>query len=140
MSPEAVKGEAVRIGLRRCGSARAVRHPRLARLATWIGEGRAGEMTYLERSLDERSDPARVLPTARSIVSLAVLYNDGTPEPAAPAPGRAIVSRHAWGDDYHDVIRHRLTALVRWMADAAGPGFEAFSAVDNAPVQERVFA
>jgi epoxyqueuosine reductase len=97
-------------------------------------------MTYLERSLDERSDPARVLPTARSIVSLAVLYNDGTPEPAAPAPGRAIVSRYAWGDDYHDVIRHRLTALVRWMADAAGPGFEAFSAVDNAPVQERVFA
>ena len=50
------------------------------------------------------------------------------------------VSRYAWGDDYHDVLRERLTQLLQWMAETAGRGFEAFSCVDAGPVQERVFA
>jgi epoxyqueuosine reductase QueG len=53
MTPEAIKAEAVRIGFTRCGIARAERHPRLARLATWIGEGGAGERTGRERTRDE---------------------------------------------------------------------------------------
>jgi epoxyqueuosine reductase len=73
-----------------CGIARAERHPRLARIAAWIADGRAGEMTYLTDSLEERLDPRHVLPTARSIVSLAVVYHaktvaapNASPEPSA---------------------------------------------------------
>ena len=121
------------LGFDLCGIASAERHPKLSRLAEWIAAGRAGEMTYLADSADERSDPANVLQSVRSVVSLGVVYN--TAEPVA-----SVVSRYAWGDDYHDVVRTRLTSLLQWMADRAGKGFEAFSCVDNGPIQERVFA
>lgn len=98
-------------------------------------------MDYLRESLDERSDPMRVLPGVRSIVSVAVVYNTrASHSPAADDPGRAYISRYAWGDDYHDVLRARLRTLVRWMAAEAAPGLEAFSCVDSGPVQERVLA
>jgi epoxyqueuosine reductase len=140
LTAAAIKAQARIAGFDLCGIARAERHPKLARLAEWIANGRAGEMTYLSDSLDERLDPSQVLHSVRSIVSVAVVYN--TEPPAAPAGDdpRAAISRYAWGDDYHDVMRTRLTALLTWMAETAGPGLEAFSCVDNGPVQERVFA
>jgi epoxyqueuosine reductase len=136
----AVKAAAVAAGFDLCGVARAERHPKLARLAEWVGRGRAGTMTYLADSLDERLDPSRVLPTARSVISVACVYNTDAPYSHALADGRAAIARYAWGRDYHDVLRDRLRTLVQWMAEAAGPGLEAFSCVDNGPVQERVFA
>lgn len=142
LTRDGVLAQARAAGFDLCGIARADRHPRLARLASWIADGRAGDMTYLADSLDERLDPAHVLPTVRSIVSVAVVYNTRPVErPAAPGTeGAAVISRYAWGDDYHDVMRTRLRALLASMAAQAGPGFEAFSCVDNGPVQERVFA
>jgi epoxyqueuosine reductase len=141
MTSSLLKGAARRAGFDLCGIARADRYPRLTRLAEWIDRGLAGDMRYLDASRDERLDPSRVLPTVRSIVSVACLYN--TPRPYSTAiaePDRAAVSRYAWGDDYHDVLRRRLRELVGWMADEAGAGFEALSLVDSGPVQERVFA
>lgn len=138
LTREAVLARAREAGFDLCGIARAERHPKLARLADWIARGYAGGMTYLADSLDERLDPARALPTVQSIVSVAVVYNTGAP--AAAGDGQAAVSRYAWGDDYHEVMRARLTDLLRWMAEQAGPGFEAFSSIDAGPVQERVFA
>jgi len=135
-----VKAAAVAAGFDLCGVARAERHPKLARLADWVAGGRAGTMTYLTDSLDERLDPVRVLPTARSVISLACVYNtDARYSDVIPA-GQAAIARYAWGDDYHDVLRDRLRTLMTWMAEEAGPGLEAFSCVDNGPVQERVFA
>jgi len=141
LTAASVKTKSTELGFDLCGVSRAERHPRLARLAEWIAEGRAGEMSYLEKSLDERLDPRRVLPTARTVISLGSIYNTSEPySSTATDPGRVAVSRYAWGEDYHDVLRARLTQLVQWMADTAGPGLEAFSCVDNGPVQERVFA
>jgi epoxyqueuosine reductase len=99
------------------------------------------DMHYLRDSLDERLDPMVVLPTARSVIALACVYN--TPEPYSTSVAdreRVTVSRYAWGDDYHEVLRRRLRSLLQWMADAAGPGLEALSSVDDGPMQERVFA
>ncbi len=141
LSASFVKTCARDAGFDLCGVATAVRHPRLRRLADWIACGLAGDMTYLEDSLDERSDPAAVLPTVRSVVSLGVVYNTARPYSATEAGGeRVAVSRYAWGEDYHEVLRARLRRLVHAMAEAAGRGFEAFSCVDSGPVQERVFA
>jgi epoxyqueuosine reductase len=133
-----VKEAALSSGFDLCGVSPAIRHPRLSRLAEWIDSGYAGEMGYLARSLDERLDPGRVLPTARSVVSVACIYNTACAgdESAAAPP----LAKYARGDDYHDVFRERLLKLLRWMADEAGPGLEAFSCVDNGPMQERVFA
>ncbi|MFI5179444.1 MAG: tRNA epoxyqueuosine(34) reductase QueG [Vicinamibacterales bacterium] len=141
LTSASVTARARALGFDLCGIARAERHPRLARLAEWVARGEAGDMTYLARSLDERADPRQVLPTARSVVSLASVYNTAPPYSATMTEsGRAVIARYAWGDDYHDVLRARLRRLVAWMADEAGPGFEAFSCVDSGPVQERVFA
>jgi epoxyqueuosine reductase len=102
-------------------------------------------MTYLAASRDERLDPTQVLRSIRSVISVACLYNTEAPEPQAPSPepGAAAIARYARGEDYHEVLRTRLRALVQWLADEHGPGppgLEAFSCVDNGPVQERVFA
>ena len=140
LTREAVIAQARAAGFDLAGIARADRHPRLGRIAEWITSGRAGEMHYLAESMDERLDPALVLPTVRSIVSVAVSYaTDASRQPNTDGDSVAI-SRYAWGDDYHDILRARLRELLTWMADTAGPGFEAFSCVDNGPVQERVFA
>ncbi|MCC7008571.1 MAG: tRNA epoxyqueuosine(34) reductase QueG [Acidobacteria bacterium] len=136
-----LKAAAAQCGFDLCGIASADRHPRLARLADWIADGHAGEMTYLAKSLDERLDPARVLVSARTVVSLAIVYNTASPYSASVTdPERVSISRYAWGADYHAVFRERLRELLRWMAAAHGPGLEAFSSVDAGPVQERVFA
>ncbi len=141
LSSESIKAKAAELGFDLCGVSAAERHPRLARLAEWIADGRSGDMSYLTRSLDERLDPRHVLATAQRVVSVASVYNspqsDDTEENAT---GRVSVARYARGDDYHDVLRARLRDLVAWMAAEAGPGFEAFSCVDNGPIQERVFA
>jgi epoxyqueuosine reductase len=136
-----IKARAQELGFDLCGVTRAEQFPRLSRLASWIESGYAGDMGYLAKSLDERLDPRQVLSSARSVVSLGIVYNTNQPySTSITEPGRAAIARYAWGDDYHDVIRGRLRELVRWMADTAGRGFEAWSCVDNGPVQERVFA
>jgi epoxyqueuosine reductase len=141
LTAQAIKAKAAEIGFDVCGIARAGRHPKLRRLRTWLDDGRGGDMQYLRDSLDERLDVTAVLPTARSVVSLGTLYNTAEPySHHALEPGRAAIARYAWGRDYHETIRGRLRELLEWMAGEAGPGFEAFSCVDNGPIQERVFA
>jgi epoxyqueuosine reductase len=131
-----LKRQAAACGFDLCGISAAERHPRLLKLADWIARGSAGEMTYLHKSLDERLDPRHVLPTARAVISVACIYNS----PGAESPDSHPIARYARGDDYHDVMRERLTALLRWLADEAGAGLEALTCIDNGPVQERVFA
>ena len=140
LTSDAIKTRAAEIGFDLCGVAAADPAPRLARLPDWIAAGYAGDMHYLADSLDERIDPTRVLPGLRTIVCVACIYNTDRPYSTALGAGRAAISRYAWGDDYHDVMRTRLRTLVAWMAETAGPGFEAFSCVDSGPVQERVLA
>lgn len=140
LARDVVLADARAAGFDLAGIADARRHPKLRKLADWIAAGRAGDMAYLGDSLDERLDPSRVLPSARSVISLGVVYNSAPPAEGEMVIGRAVVSRYAWGTDYHDVLRERLNALLRQLADRAGSGFEAFSCVDAGPVQERVFA
>jgi len=136
-----IKERASIIGFDLCGVAPARRFPKLARLADWVAAGEAGEMRYLADPHGERADPLKVLPTARSVISLAVIYNTSEPYSNRVAgDGRVAIARYAWGDDYHEVIRRRLRDLLVWMNEEAGSGLEAMSCVDDGPVQERVFA
>lgn len=136
-----VKTLAEAAGFDLCGVARAEKHPKLARLKDWIALGYAGEMTYLEESLDERLDPLLALPTAKSIISVAVIYNTDQPySTEINDPDRVAVARYAWGDDYHLVLRERLRALLALLAAEGGAGFEGLSCVDFEATQERVWA
>ncbi len=141
MTPEAVKARAAELGFDACGIAPAGDHPELRFLSTWLDRGHHGAMAYLRRSARQRADVRRVLPSAQSVIVTATLYHTDRPfSTECDDPSRAHVARYAWGDDYHDVIRLRLDALVEWMRDTSPEAFEARAYVDQGPVQERVYA
>jgi len=141
MTSEAVKREAIAAGFDLCGIAPAAAFPELAFLGDWLGRGYAGEMHYMHRTAARRADVRNVMPGARSVISLGVVYNTDRPYSTQNAdPARAALARYAWGDDYHVVIEQRLQTLVERVRAVAGDGFEARAYVDTGPVQERVYA
>jgi epoxyqueuosine reductase len=98
-------------------------------------------MGYLARSADTRADVRAVLPSARTVIVTATVYNTDRPYSTECADqDRAHIARYAWGDDYHDVISQRLETLVAWMREVSPEPFEARAYVDTGPVQERVYA
>jgi epoxyqueuosine reductase len=141
LSSAAIKAQARAFGFDLCGIAPAVDHPELRFFREWIERGYAGEMAYLQRSAERRADVRNVLPSAQSVIVVAVNYNTDRPYSTESSdPQRAQIARYAWGDDYHDVIGARLEALLKWMRDQSAEPFEARAYVDTGPVQERVYA
>jgi epoxyqueuosine reductase len=136
-----VKAKAREVGFDLCGIAPADKFPELAFFREWLDRGYAGEMTYLPRSADRRADVREVVPGARSVIVTATLYNTVPPyDSGGNTPATALISRYAWGDDYHDVLKRRLDALLDWMRAASPFPFDARAYVDTGPVQERVYA
>ena len=95
-------------------------------------------MSYLtDHRAEIRVDPARLLASARSIISVGKLYNG--PEPYSDqfdGPARGWISRYAWGDDYHRVMKAGLESLAQRM----GEGHEWRAFADTAPLLERSYA
>ncbi len=137
----AIKGKAYELGFDLCGIAPAGAFPELSFLREWLDRGYAGDMAYLARSADRRADVRRVVPGARSVIVTGTVYNTDRPYSTERADREeALIARYAWGDDYHDVLKTRLDALVAWMREASPEPFEARAYVDTGPVQERVYA
>ena len=92
-------------------------------------------MHYMENHFDLRVDPTRLVPGAASVITLLFNYSPATQQPA----GIPKISKYAYGEDYHLVIRHKLNELLRQLrqqtGDISGRGF-----VDSAPVLERSWA
>ena len=139
-----VKARALELGFDLCGIAPVGDFPELKFLDEWLARGYAGEMAYMARAPERRSDVRAVLPSARSVIVTATVYNTDRPYSTADDDERrAKLSRYAWGDDYHDVIKARLDALVEWMRaehEGSSEPFEARAYVDTGPVLERVYA
>ncbi len=98
----------------------------------WLSEGMNGEMAYLEKYHDIRSNPALLLPGARSVVSCAFNYWWG------PVDSPLRWASYALGDDYHDVVRSRLQSVAD--AITTETGAECRVCVDTAPILERYWA
>lgn len=105
-----------------------------ARLHEWLAQNLHGTMHYLAREPEKRSDPHLLLPSAQSVICVALNYY--RPE---PQPDTAKVSRYAWGDDYHDVLQEKLKALRTWML-AQAPDLETKICVDTAPMMDKAWA
>ncbi len=131
---ESVKALALELGfdLVAVGAADPPEHG--AAFRRWIEAGHAGTMGYLERRIEERLDPQRVLPGARAVVCVALNYHQGE----ATDPSWQPVARYAWGRDYHDVIGPRLERLATHLAEAGGARSRGY--VDTGPVLERDLA
>jgi epoxyqueuosine reductase len=135
-----VKACALDAGFDLCGIAGVESYDELTFLREWIDRGYHGEMHYMARSADRRSDVRAVLPSAQSVIVLGTVYNTSQPYSTTNTdPAIASIARYAWGDDYHAVIEGRLKALVSAIAAVAGE-FAHRAYVDTGPVQERVYA
>ncbi len=136
-----IKAQARRLGFDAVGIAPAAAHPELTVFREWLSRGYAASMAYLHRSADRRADVRSVVPSARSVIVTATVYNTDRPYSVeCDDRDRAHIARYAWGDDYHDVIGTRLDALLAWMRAASPEPFDARAYVDTGPVQERVYA
>ena len=126
-----IKRHARELGLDACGITSADPSAHAAFYRQWAERGQAGEMAWMTREPDRRSDPRAVLPGARSLVVAGLNYW----QPARAARGR--IARYALGDDYHHVLMDKLRALADAMAV---PGEEAKIYVDTGPVLEKPLA
>lgn len=137
-----IQRRAHELGFALVGITPAERSQTLQRYRDWLENGYAGEMDYLERHLPLKEDPRRLLAEAKSVISLAMnYYTLDTPLPLAEDPGRGQISRYAWGDDYHEVIRERLRQLVEFIRQRfAETEPDSRICVDTAPILEREYA
>jgi epoxyqueuosine reductase len=124
------------LGFDHCGIARAVRLDDDARrLESWLQKGMHGSMLYMENHFDLRIDPSRLVPGAKSVITLLLNYFPGVQQPSE-APQ---IAKYAYGEDYHEVIRSKLKELLArikaGIGEVEGRGF-----VDSAPVLERSWA
>ena len=111
----------------------------LGRLETFIELGRHGEMNWLSRQPEKRSDPRVLWPAARSVVMLASTYDPGgDPLAALAQKDRAAVSCYARGGDYHDRLKAGLARVAAWLSAEVGGETRVF--VDTAPLMEKPLA
>lgn len=108
-----------------------------SRLKLWQEKGFAAEMNYMQRDPQLQADPERLLPGAKTVISVAVKY-DTRPAPLRPK-GFGKVARYAWGSDYHLILPDRLEKLVNSLRLAHGD-FKCRIFADAVPFLERAFA
>jgi len=139
---ERLKQMARACGFALAGVADALPSDDFARFADWRADGFAGEMAYLtDRRGDLRADPQSLLSSARSILCVAKLYQTAHPlSVEMKDDSRGWISRYAWGEDYHDVMRADLERLLAMIRAEHGQPFEAKICIDTAPLLERSYA
>jgi epoxyqueuosine reductase len=138
LAADRAKALALALGFDLVGVAPAEPAPTSGFLHEWLGRGYAGEMAWLTRRVEDRTDPRRLLDGAASVLAVGLVYDPG-PRTAA-APGTADVSRYAGGDDYHDVMSERLRAVGAGLEALAGRAVRFRAYVDTGPVLERAVA
>jgi len=107
------------------------------RLRDWLARGYHGEMRWMARDPEMRSDPRKLFPAARSVVVVTKNYYTAHEHTDDPATGK--VSRYAWGDDYHDVIGAGLRSLLAAIKEEV-PGTEGKVCVDIQPMMDKAWA
>lgn len=107
------------------------------RLESWLNKGYHGQMTYMERNFDMRLDPTKLVPGAKSVISL--LFNYYPSETVAFKQDQFKISKYAYGKDYHEVIKNKLRALFYDLQQEFGE-IEGRVFVDSAPILEKSWA
>jgi len=152
-----IKDEAQRLGFELVGISLVKLPPHESSFAEWLRGELHGELSYMKRTEALRRDPQKLIPWAVSVVSVGMNYFTPLPRPGVgaglkPAPTKSSgvgdiadgpkgwISRYAWGDDYHDVMKQKLEALLETIRSLHGGPLEGRAFVDSGPVLERDFA
>lgn len=132
-----IKHEASQLGFSFCGISKAeFLKDEAPRLEEWLKRGYQGKMSYLENYFDKRMDPTLLVPGAKSVVSLIYNYS---PKKDLAREGQFKVSKYAYGEDYHVVIKDKLKTLLDILHEKIG-AINGRAFVDSAPVMERAWA
>jgi epoxyqueuosine reductase len=107
-----------------------------SRLGEWLARDFHGEMAYLERRAERRSDASLSLEGARTVVCLALNYYQGAPVPARE--GHGVISSYARGEDYHGVLERKLGEVAAFIESRAGVRTKVY--VDTGPLLEKAYA
>ena len=107
------------------------------RLKEWLARGHHGDMNWMSRDVEKRINPAEIFPEARSVVVVALNYF--TPHQHQQSPTTGKVSRYAWGDDYHDVVKTKLSFLLAWIREQERQAEGKFC-VDIQPTMDKAWA
>ncbi len=138
----ALEAEARRLGFSLFGVTSADDTAHMPLYESWLADGRHGEMGWMGRddSIARRADLRGTMETVRSVVVVGHEYYQED-EPGLPEEvDRAIVARYARGDDYHDVVKAKLVALLEWLDGAVESGVRGRPYVDTGPILERDLA
>jgi epoxyqueuosine reductase len=133
-----IKQKALEIGFHKIGVARAA--PLAAEteyLEQWLEKDFHGEMRWMEREPEKRADPKLIFAEAKSVIAVALNYY--TPHEHEQNESKGKVSRYAWGDDYHDVVKDKLRELLAWIK-SENAMVEGKICVDTAPVMDKAWA
>jgi epoxyqueuosine reductase len=109
-----IKQKALELGFDKIGIVRSdVLEIEAVNFKNWLNKGFHGEMKWLEREPEKRSDPSLIFPEAKSVIVIALNYY--TPHEHEESHDTGKISRYAWGDDYHDVVGEKLRELLNWI-------------------------
>ncbi len=132
-----IKEEAKRLGFLSCGISKAEFLEKEApRLENWLKQNRNGQMQYMENHFDKRLDPTKLVEGSKSVISVLLNYfpSEKQKDPNAPK-----ISKYAYGQDYHHIIKGKLKELREFIyeniGDVSGRAF-----VDSAPVLDKAWA
>jgi len=132
-----IKAEALRIGFDGCGISKAGELKEDSdRLSDWLQKGFHGNMKYMENHFEKRVDPAKLVDGAKSVISVILNY---FPSEKQKDPDAPVISKYAYGMDYHTVIRRMLKQLQEYINGNINP-IKGRGFVDSAPVLDRAWA
>ncbi|MFZ5551837.1 MAG: tRNA epoxyqueuosine(34) reductase QueG [Bacteroidota bacterium] len=132
-----IKEEARKSGFQYCGISKAeFLEEEAPRLSAWLKNNSHGEMKYMENHFDKRLDPRLLVDGAKSVISFLYNYHTENKQTDPTAPK---ISKYAFGEDYHHVIKDKLTDLVQTLEEKIGK-INGRIFVDSAPVMDKVWA
>jgi epoxyqueuosine reductase len=149
----AIKEAAHAAGFELCGIAALGSPPaHLQALVPWLEKGLHGSMAWMERQAEKRLDPAKIMPGAKSLICVGLVYNtdhpystdvfplDGRTQQRPPGTeAKAWITRYAWGEDYHRVMERKLKALQQELS-RQHPRARFLSYADTGPISEKAWA
>jgi len=131
-----IEQEALRLGFMSVGFAKAdFLEEDAIRLESFLKNNYHGKMSYLENHFDLRVDPRKLVPNAKSVITLLLNYYPNESQDINSPK----IAKYAWGMDYHDVIKEKLKALFAYINQHIGQ-IDGRGFVDSAPVLERTWA
>ena len=132
-----IKDESKRLGFSSCGISKArFLSEEADNFEKWLTKGYQGSMSYLEKNIDKRLDPRLLVPGSKSVISLSYNY---FPPKKLIEENNFIISKYAYGKDYHKVLKKKLKKLFASIREKIGK-IEGRVFVDSAPIHERAWA